>query len=149
MSSMGGQLAFAGVGAYCAAKFALEGFSEALAEEIAPFGIKVMIVEPGAFRTRFNGSALQRSAAMPAYDATVGPIRAALDASDGTQPGDPAKAASAIMLALDSTETPLRLPLGNDAVDAILGHLDSVRSSVLAWEPLSRQMGVDDDLVAA
>ncbi|WP_211265805.1 oxidoreductase [Actinacidiphila oryziradicis] len=145
MSSMGGRFSFAGVGAYSATKFALEGLSEALALEVAPFGIKVLIVEPGAFRTGFaGGGALQQSAAIPAYEETVGPVRAALPSTDGKQPGDPAKAAAAILAAMEAKETPLRLPLGNDAADAISAHLHASREETLTWESVSRSTDFDD-----
>jgi NAD(P)-dependent dehydrogenase (short-subunit alcohol dehydrogenase family) len=145
MSSMGGRFSFAGVGAYSATKFALEGLSEALALEVAPFGIKVLIVEPGAFRTGFaGGGALQQSAAIPAYEETVGPVRATLPSTDGKQPGDPAKAAAAILAAMEAKETPLRLPLGNDAADAIFAHLRASREETLAWESVSRSTDFDD-----
>ncbi|MGK4585750.1 oxidoreductase [Kitasatospora sp. HPMI-4] len=145
MSSMGGRFSFPGVGAYSATKFALEGLSEALALEVAPFGIKVLVVEPGSFRTGFaGGGALQQSAAIPAYDETVGAVRAVLPDSDGKQPGDPAKAAAAILTALDAEHTPLRLALGNDAADEILRHLDASRAEALAWESVSRGTDFDD-----
>ena len=145
MSSMGGRFSFAGVSAYSATKFALEGLSEALALEVAPFGVKVLIVEPGSFRTGFaGGGALQQSAAIDAYATTVGPVRDILPDSDGKQPGDPAKAAAAILAALDDERTPLRLALGNDAVDAILGNLDAARTEVLAWESAGRGTDFDD-----
>ncbi|GAA2277238.1 MULTISPECIES: oxidoreductase [Kitasatospora] len=145
MSSMGGRFSFPGVGAYSATKFALEGLSEALAQEVAPFGIKVLVVEPGAFRTGFaGGGALQQSAAIPAYEETVGPVRSGLPGSDGKQPGDPAKAAAAILTALDAEHTPLRLVLGNDAVDGILGHLDAARAQALAWESIGRGTDFED-----
>ena len=145
MSSMGGRFSFAGVSAYSATKFALEGLSEALALEVAPFGVKVLIVEPGSFRTGFaGGGALQQSAAIDAYATTVGPVRDILSGSDGKQPGDPAKAAAAILAALDDERTPLRLALGNDAVDAILGNLDAARTEALAWESAGRGTDFDD-----
>jgi NAD(P)-dependent dehydrogenase (short-subunit alcohol dehydrogenase family) len=145
MSSMGGRFSFPGVGAYSATKFALEGLSEALALEVAPFGIKVLIVEPGSFRTGFaSGDALQQSTAISAYQETVGPVRDQLPSSDGKQPGDPAKAAAAILAALEAEKTPLRLPLGNDAADAILANLDAAREEALAWEPVSRGTDFDD-----
>jgi NAD(P)-dependent dehydrogenase (short-subunit alcohol dehydrogenase family) len=145
MSSMGGRFSFAGVGAYSASKFALEGLSEALAAEVAPFGIKVLIVEPGAFRTGFAGDgALRQSAAIPAYEETVGSVRTALPSTDGKQPGDPARAAEAILAALEAEKTPLRLPLGNDAVDAVLAHLDAARAQTLAWERVGRGTDFDD-----
>ncbi len=143
ISSMGGQLSFAGVGAYSATKFALEGLSEALAQEVAPLGIRVLIVEPGAVRTGLHGGAMQMTAAIPAYEAVVGPVRAAQASYAGRQPGDPAKAAAAILTALDAETPPLRLPLGNDAVDALVTHADAVRAELLAWERLSRSTDFD------
>ncbi|MGQ4486157.1 oxidoreductase [Streptomyces sp. 372A] len=144
MSSMGGRFTFPGVGGYSATKFALEGLSEALAAEVAPHGIKVLIVEPGSFRTGFaGGGALRQSAPLDAYADSVGPVRSGLPDSDGKQEGDPAKAAAAILTALDAEDTPLRLPLGNDATDAVLGALDASRAEVLAWEKVGRSTGFD------
>ncbi|MCX0247714.1 oxidoreductase [Streptomyces drozdowiczii] len=145
MSSMGGRFTFPGVGGYSATKFALEGLSEALAAEVAPHGIKVLIVEPGSFRTGFaGGGALRQSAPLDAYADSVGPVRSGLPESDGKQEGDPAKAAAAILTALAAEDTPLRLPLGNDATDAVLGALDASRAETLAWEKVSRSTGFDD-----
>ncbi|BCJ40087.1 short-chain dehydrogenase/reductase [Actinoplanes ianthinogenes] len=143
ISSMGGQLSMPGFGAYCAAKFALEGLSEALAAEVGPLGVRVLIVEPGAFRTEFGGSRMHRSAALDAYAGTVGPTRAAVDAMDGSQPGDPAKAAAAILTALDHPAPPLRLALGGDAVDAIAAHQERLRSELTGWEKLSRSTDLE------
>ncbi|MFJ7629101.1 oxidoreductase [Streptomyces sp. NPDC097595] len=144
MSSMGGRFTFPGVGGYSATKFALEGLSEALAAEVAPHGIKVLIVEPGSFRTGFaGGGALRQSAPLDAYADSVGPVRSGLPESDGKQEGDPAKAAAAILTALAAEDTPLRLPLGNDATDAVLGALDASRAETLAWEKASRSTGFD------
>ena len=148
MSSFGGQMSVAGFGAYSASKCALEGLSEALAEEVAPYGIEVLIVEPGAFRTSFSGGALHESAELGAYSDTVGPTRRYIKSIDGAQPGDPAKAAAAILAALDADPTPLRLPLGDDSVDALPGHLDRVRTELLAWEPVSRDVNHDEQVVA-
>ncbi|BCJ33996.1 short-chain dehydrogenase/reductase [Actinocatenispora thailandica] len=144
LTSMGGRFAFAGVGAYCATKFALEGLSEALAAEVAPHGIRVLIVEPGAFRTGFAGpAALRQATALEAYQDTVGPVRTGLSGGSGQEPGDPAKAAAAILIALDADEPPLRLPLGNDAADAIGAHLDAAGTELRAWERLARSTDVD------
>jgi NAD(P)-dependent dehydrogenase (short-subunit alcohol dehydrogenase family) len=142
MSSMGGQMSFAGFSAYSGTKFALEGMSEALADEVRPFGIKVLIVEPGAFRTGFF-AATSESERIAGYSATVGLTRQMIQASDGQQPGDPAKAAAAIIAAIDARVTPLRLPLGDDAVDAISGHLDGVRAELSAWEKVARDTRLD------
>src|ERR1700728_4441983 len=137
LSSMGGQLSFAGFSAYSATKFALEGMSEALADEVRPLGIKVLIVEPGAFRTGLFGNH-SASTPIPDYDGTVGRTRRMVETGAGTQPGDPAKAAAAILTALDAPNTPLRLPLGDDAVDAILSHLDRTRADLHTWDNLAR-----------
>jgi NAD(P)-dependent dehydrogenase (short-subunit alcohol dehydrogenase family) len=135
ISSMGGQMAMPGFGAYCGAKFALEGLSEALVDEVAPFGIRVLVVEPGAFRTEFGGQRMHRSRVIDAYRVSTGATRAAVDDMDGTQPGDPAKAARAILEVLDAEAPPLRLALGRDAVEAIgAKHLET-------WEALS--LGTD------
>ncbi|MBB4891742.1 NAD(P)-dependent dehydrogenase (short-subunit alcohol dehydrogenase family) [Streptomyces olivoverticillatus] len=144
MSSMGGRMSLPGVGAYSATKFALEGLTEALAQEVAGFGIKALIVEPGAFRTGFaGGGALQQTGALDAYADTVGAVRTGLPDSDGKQPGDPAKAAAAILAALDAERTPLRLALGNDALDAITTAYDAAREEAHSWEAVSR--GTDFD----
>jgi NAD(P)-dependent dehydrogenase (short-subunit alcohol dehydrogenase family) len=143
LSSMGGQLSFAGFSAYSGTKFALEGMSEALADEVRPHGIKVLIVEPGAFRTGLFGN-ISASAELDAYADTVGPTRHMVASGDGTQPGDPAKAAAAIITALEADNTPLRLPLGDDGVDAVVGHLDAVRTEITAWEKVARATAFDD-----
>ena len=137
LSSMGGQMSFAGFSAYSATKFALEGMSEALADEARPLGITVLIAEPGAFRTALFAN-ITASPEIDDYAATVGPTRHMTETGDGSQPGDPAKAAAAILTALDAEQTPLRLPLGDDAVDAILGHLDAVRGEITSWQALAR-----------
>ena len=142
ISSMGGQLSPPGFGAYCSAKFALEAASESLAAEVAPFGIRVLIVEPGAFRTGFGGAGLHRSRRIDGYDETVGPNRAFMDAADGTQPGDPRKAAEAIVAVLDAPEPPLRLALGDDAVDAIRAKHERLRADLDAWEQVSRATAI-------
>jgi NAD(P)-dependent dehydrogenase (short-subunit alcohol dehydrogenase family) len=143
ISSMGGQLSFAGFGAYSATKFALEGMSEALADEVRPLGIKVLIIEPGAFRTGLFGSH-SASAPIPDYAGTVGQTLHMVETAAGTQPGDPVKAAAAIRTALDADDLPLRLPLGDDAVDAILSHLGSTRADLATWEKLARDTRLPD-----
>jgi NAD(P)-dependent dehydrogenase (short-subunit alcohol dehydrogenase family) len=138
ISSMGGQLSFAGFSAYSATKFALEGVSEALADEVKAMGIKVMIVEPGAFRTDFAGGALRHMPVIAAYDDAVGPSRDFAHDMDATQPGDPAKAAQAVFQAIGSGTPPLRLALGNDAVDGIRAHAEAVLKDLADWETVSR-----------
>jgi len=143
ISSMGGQLSPPGYGAYCAAKFALEGISEALAAEVAPFGVQVLIVEPGAFRTEFGGGRMHRSRTIDAYAVSTGGTREAVENMDGTQPGDPAKAAAAIVRAVGSADAPLRLALGEDAVEAIRAHHEAVAADLAAWEEVSRATALD------
>ncbi|WP_433049212.1 oxidoreductase [Dactylosporangium sp. CS-033363] len=138
ISSMGGQLTMPGFGAYCAAKFALEAVSEALYAEAGPLGIRVHIVEPGAFRTSFGGASLHRSPRLPAYAETTAATRAAVEAMDGGQPGDPDRAAQAILALLDASDAPLRLALGADAVDAIRAHHEWLAADLASWENLSR-----------
>jgi len=125
MSSMGGVSANPGHAVYATSKFALEGASEALAGEVAPFGIRVTIVEPGPFRTDFAGRSMLPSTPMAAYAGT--PARAARDRfrdQDGVQPNDPAKGAAAIIAAVGAPTGPLRLPLGEEAVARIRGKLE-------------------------
>lgn len=118
MSSQGGRMSFGAGGNYSAGKFALEGLSEALAAEVAPFGIRVLIVEPSRFRTEFNaGGVLTVAEPNAAYDAIVGATRAELQSADGAQEGDPARAATIIRQVLAADDAPLRLPLGAEAVD--------------------------------
>ncbi|HEX8935933.1 MAG TPA: SDR family NAD(P)-dependent oxidoreductase [Pseudonocardiaceae bacterium] len=138
LSSVGGQITAPGFGAYCATKFALEGLTETLSQ-VVDFGVRFLIVEPGAFRTGlFASGSAYLSTAMPEYAATVDPTRAYVSNGDGSQPGDPAKAAAAILTALAAERTPLRLPLGGDAVDGIRAHLATVGEEITVWEPLSR-----------
>jgi NAD(P)-dependent dehydrogenase (short-subunit alcohol dehydrogenase family) len=144
ISSMGGQVSAPGFGAYCAAKFALEGLSESLAAEVEPLGIRVLIVEPGAFRTGFGGGRMHRSGESDVYAGTVGQTRAYVDGMDGTQPGDPHKAALAIIDAVDAAEAPLHLALGTDAVEAIRDQHESLQADLAAWESVSRSTALAD-----
>jgi len=130
ISSVGGLITAPGFGPYCAVKHALEALSEALAAEVAPFGVRVLIVEPGAFRTRLFGSAFRSMPAMDAYEQSVGPTRAFVEQSEGKQPGDPAKAARAIIDAVNAGSPQLRLPLGADAVQNIRAKLAQVAANV-------------------
>jgi NAD(P)-dependent dehydrogenase (short-subunit alcohol dehydrogenase family) len=142
MSSLGGQLSFAGFGAYSASKFALEGLSEALALEVAPFGIKVLIVEPGQFRTNLAGEALRHMPVLEAYRDVVGGTREFARSMNGTQEGDPYKAARAIDLALKAEKTPLRLQLGKDAVDSIQAHAEQLLSDLKMWEAVAMDTAI-------
>jgi NAD(P)-dependent dehydrogenase (short-subunit alcohol dehydrogenase family) len=145
MSSVGGQTTAPGFGAYCATKFALEGLTETLHDEVAGFGIRTLIVEPGAFRTGlFRPGAAYESQAMPEYADTVGPTRAYVRGNDGLQPGDPAKAAQAILTALDADEPPLRLVLGADAIGNIGQRLESVANELAAWRAVGEATALDE-----
>ncbi len=131
ISSHGGIKAFAGFGIYNASKFALEGFSEALAQEVSPLGIKVSIVEPGPFRTNFAGDKLREAEIEIAdYAETAGAFRAKLKSVDGKQEGDPEKAAKAIIDLANSENPTLRLPLGKLALKTISMKLASVKSDL-------------------
>ena len=143
MSSVGGQVTAAGFGAYCATKFALEGLTQTLSQEV-DFGVRFLIVEPGAFRTGlFNPEASYQSKPMPEYAATVGPTRDYVQTGGGSQPGDPAKAARAILTAMDAETPPLRLVLGGDAIDGIGNHLTALQSELAAWEHVGRATRLD------
>jgi NAD(P)-dependent dehydrogenase (short-subunit alcohol dehydrogenase family) len=144
MSSVGGQVTAPGFGAYCATKFALEGLTETLRDELQPFGIHTLIVEPGAFRTGlFRPGAAYMSDEMPEYAETVGPTREYVRAGHGEQPGDPAKAAAAILTALDADEPPLRLVLGADAIDNIGQHLEAVSAELREWQQVGRNTAME------
>jgi NAD(P)-dependent dehydrogenase (short-subunit alcohol dehydrogenase family) len=144
MSSVGGQVTAPGFGAYCATKYALEGLTETLRDEVAGFGIRTLIVEPGAFRTGlFRPGAAYESEAMPEYADTVGPTRAYVRTGDGLQPGDPVKAAQAIVTALDADEPPLRLVLGADAVGNIERRLKGLSDELAAWRAVGEATALD------
>lgn len=131
ISSHGGLKAFAGFGIYNASKFALEGFSEALAQEVEPIGIKVSIIEPGPFRTNFAGDRLREADKLiDDYSETAGAFRSKLKGVDGKQEGDPIKASKAIINLVNSENPTLRLPLGKVALMTIGMKLDSVKSDL-------------------
>ena len=145
MSSVGGQTTAPGFGAYCATKFALEGLTETLRDEVGGYGIVTVIVEPGAFRTGlFRPGAAYESEAMPEYAETVGPTRAYVKGNDGLQPGDPAKAAQAILAALEADEPPLRLVLGADAIETIERRLKTVSDELAAWRAVGEATAVEE-----
>lgn len=144
MSSVCGQITAPGFGAYCATKFALEGITQALHDEVAPFGIRTVIVEPGAFRTGlFRPDAAYQSQPMAEYAQTVGRTRDYVSSGHGSQPGDPAKAAQAILAALDADEPPLRLVLGGDAIDNVRARLDQLTDELGRWEEVGRRTAID------
>ncbi len=139
ISSIAGVAPMAGSGLYAAAKFALEGMSISLSQEVAPLGIKVMVVEPGAFRTEFLSSQSIRHTAEPikAYDATSGKTVRYLDALDGKQAGNPELAATAIIHAVEAPATPLHLLLGSDALGRARTRLQELGTLYDQWEAVS------------
>ncbi len=118
-SSVGGRIGALGRAPYSAAKWGVEGFSEVLAKEVGPLGIKVTIVEPGGFRTDFAGASTTIQNGRPEYDATVGEVARFQRNYNGKQPGDPVKAADAVLHITSLDEPPLRLLLGSDAANAV------------------------------
>jgi len=139
ITSMGGITTGPGFSAYCAAKHALEGWSECLSLETKPHGIRVVIVEPGAFRTALFSSAFRRMPEMAEYDSTVGALRRWVAEQDGKQPGDPHKAALAIVDAVGSDDPPLRLPLGADAITGIRQKLALIEADVARGEKIATE----------
>jgi NAD(P)-dependent dehydrogenase (short-subunit alcohol dehydrogenase family) len=136
-SSVGGRIGSTGRAAYSAAKFGVEGFSEVMATEMAPLGVKVTVIEPGGFRTDFAGSSTKIQEVRPEYDSTVGKAARFQVEYNGKQPGDPAKAAQVILKVAEMDEPPLRLLLGSDAV-GIVGKADLRKAeSDKKWRHLS------------
>ncbi len=136
-SSVGGRIGAPGRAPYSAAKWAVEGFSESLAREMALIDVKVSIVEPGGFRTDFAGSSTSLNEGRAEYDQVVGATARLQRAYDGRQPGDPARAAAAILKVAAMEQPPFRLPLGTDAV-TILAQADRARLEELeTWRALS------------
>ena len=139
ITSMGGFITMPGIAWYCGSKFALEGISEVLGKEVAPFGIHVTAVAPGSFRTDWAGRSMVRAPrSIDDYDALFDPIRNAREAKSGHQPGDPVKAAQAMLQVIDSDAPPRHLLLGSDALQLVRAKLASMAGSIDAWEQLSR-----------
>ncbi len=139
LSSIGGLRSFPALGYYNATKFAVEGLSEALWQEVEPLGIRVMLVEPSGFRTDWAGRSAEESGRQISdYEATAGIGRSRLRAISGKQAGDPARAAAAIIKAVESGHPPHRLLLGNEAFDGALAKLDELRKAFMAGESVAR-----------
>jgi NAD(P)-dependent dehydrogenase (short-subunit alcohol dehydrogenase family) len=134
-SSIGGLDGRAGFGFYAGTKFAVEGISEALAREVAPFGIRVVIVEPGAFRTEFLGRSINAAkVALPAYAATSGRTRSFSEGNNGNQMGDPHKGIAVLLKAIDAEDSPLHLVLGRDAYDRAREKFANIERDMATWE---------------
>ncbi|MBB3344053.1 oxidoreductase [Luteimonas sp. RC10] len=139
ITSMGGFITMPGIAYYCGSKFALEGMSETLGKEVAPLGIHVTAVAPGAFRTDWAGRSMVRTPRSIAdYDALFDPIREARQSRSGHQPGDPAKAARAILTLLDAPHPPAHLLLGSDALELVRGKLAALEAELATWEAVTR-----------
>ena len=142
LSSQGGIVALPGSGYYCATKFAVEAISEALAAEVAPLGLKVLIVEPGPFRTDWAGRSLKTpKRPIAAYEETAIARRRQIQSYSGDQPGDPMRAAEAIIATVERDNPPLRLPLGGFAYDAMGAELEALRKEHAANEAIA--LGAD------
>jgi NAD(P)-dependent dehydrogenase (short-subunit alcohol dehydrogenase family) len=138
LSSIGGLIGGAGWGFYNTTKFAVEGFSEALAAELKPLGVHVTIVEPGPFRTEFLGTSGKLAAVeIPEYKETAGKARDYLNANNGKQPGDPQKAVEAIVTVADAPNPPLHLLLGKSALTRFRDKLASWDKEIAAWEQVT------------
>src|SRR5947209_4686378 len=137
ISSIGGRVGPVGRAAYAAAKFGIEGFSESLSKEVGPLGINVTIVEPGGFRTDFAGSSTALREGRKDYDETVGAAVRFQRDYDGSQPGDPVKAAAAVIQIVAMADPPLRLLLGSDAYAAAEKHTHEILASDRQWKDLS------------
>ena len=144
ITSMGGFITMPGISYYCGSKFALQGISEALSKELKPFNISVTAIQPGSFRTDWAGRSMVRSPrTISDYDHSFGPIREAREKRSGHQPGDPLKAARAILQLVDSPEPPVSLLLGSDAVKYVREKLHQMDADINAWETLS--VSTDDE----
>lgn len=138
VSSIGAPVSNPGSGYYTAAKLALEGVSDALRREIEPLGLRVLVVEPGAFRTDFAGRSLTQSrAVIDDYAQTAGARRKENDGTHGTQPGDPDRAAQALITAIDRADAPFRLLLGSDAVRIVRQEYQDRIDEIDTWAHLS------------
>lgn len=138
ITSMGGFITMPGIACYCGSKFALEGVSEVLAKEVAGLGIKVTAVAPGSFRTDWAGRSMVRSdRSIADYDALFDPIRKARQDKNGRQPGDPAKAAQALLAIVEAENPPVHLLLGSDALALVRQKIEALTAEIAAWEDLS------------
>jgi NAD(P)-dependent dehydrogenase (short-subunit alcohol dehydrogenase family) len=139
VTSMGGFITMPGITAYCGSKFALEGMSEALGKEVKHLGIHVTALAPGQFRTDWAGRSMVRAPRSIAdYDQVMDPIRAARQAKSGNQPGDPAKAAQALLRLVEADTPPTRLYLGADALQLVEAKIDAIKAEIVAWQEVSR-----------
>ncbi|HDR8954991.1 oxidoreductase [Burkholderia vietnamiensis] len=138
ITSMGGHITMPGIAYYCGSKFALEGISEALGKELAPFGIAVTAVAPGSFRTDWAGRSMTRTPRSIAdYDALFDPVRQARERNSGRQLGDPVKAAQAMLAVIEADAPPAHLLLGSDALRLVRAKWAALQDDISTWEPLT------------
>ncbi|MEV7814519.1 oxidoreductase [Streptomyces flaveolus] len=142
ISSVGGRVGVPGLSAYQAAKWAVGGFSEVLAQEVAPLGIKVTVVEPGGMRTDWAGSSMETPPVSEPYRQVVGGTIAAIRAADGNQPGDPDRISRILLDVVESEEPPLRLLLGKDAVAVAQRMADRLAAEDARWREVSESASV-------
>jgi NAD(P)-dependent dehydrogenase (short-subunit alcohol dehydrogenase family) len=147
-SSVGGRIGPLGRAPYAAAKWGVEGFSEVLSKEVGPLGVKVTIIEPGGFRTDFAGSSTAMRGGRPEYDATVGKTVRFQRDYNGKQPGDPTKAAAAILHVASLNDPPLRLLLGSDAVRFVEQNDLAKMESDRKWKDLSISTDIEPDTLS-
>ncbi|HEJ7974366.1 TPA: oxidoreductase [Serratia marcescens] len=139
ITSMGSFITLPGISYYCGSKFALEGISEALSQELTPFNIRVTAVAPGSFRTDWAGRSMVRSPRrLPDYDALFEPVRQARQEKSGKQLGDPVKAAHAMLALIESQTPPTHLLLGSDALSLVRQKLEALGQEIEQWEKLTR-----------
>ncbi|BEN55122.1 oxidoreductase [Serratia marcescens] len=139
ITSMGSFITLPGISYYCGSKFALEGISETLSKELAPFNLHVTAVAPGSFRTDWAGRSMVRSPRrLPDYDALFEPVRQARQEKSGKQLGDPVKAAHAILTLIESQTPPTHLLLGSDALSLVRQKLEALGKEIEQWEKLTR-----------
>ncbi|MEV6304224.1 oxidoreductase [Actinoplanes sp. NPDC051861] len=140
ISSVGGRVGGPGLGAYQAAKWAVGGFSEVLAREVAPFGIRVTVAEPGGMRTDWAGASMAELAVSDAYRPVIEPVFARMRAADGNQPGDPARVARVLLDVAEHPEPPLHLLLGADAVAVAGAQAQRLAESDATWRAVSESV---------
>ncbi|MDX3850142.1 oxidoreductase [Streptomyces sp. AK02-01A] len=140
ISSVGGRVGGAGLGAYQAAKWAVGGFSEVLAKEVAAFGVKVTVIEPGGLRTNWAGSSMNTPPISDAYKPVIEPVVERMRKADGAQSGDPARAAQVIIRITEVDDPPVRLLLGSDAVRVAAAMAEGLASSDATWREVSESI---------
>ncbi|MBX5148211.1 oxidoreductase [Rhizobium lentis] len=138
VTSMGGMITMPGIAYYCGSKFALQGISEVMRSEMAPFGVHVTALCPGSFRTDWAGRSMVRTdRSIPDYDALFDPIRHARQERSGRQPGDPDKLAAAVLDLIESNNPPPQLLLGSDALKLVLQRIERLQQEIDAWKAVT------------